>query len=192
MNNTVHHGDCLTVLKTFPDRNSKGQFLKGTHWRKRKPFWDKEWLEIEYIVKGRSSTDIANEYGVGDTAIHFWLKKHGIPTRTISEARKIKRWGLTGNKNGMYGKTGKLNPHWNGGHSPERQTIYARHQWKEIAKDVLRRDRYTCRHCGVTHTGHNKLNVHHLKHWSKYPELRFDKENLITLCQSCHKEQHRR
>lgn len=196
----ILHGDVLDMLRTLDSESvhccvtshNDGRFKKGQHWRPKKPFWDKEWLETEYLVKQRSSSDIAKEFKVGDTAIHFWLKKHNIPTRNVSEARAIKKWGLSGKQNGMYGRNGKTNPRWNGGHSPERQTLYARSIWKEIAKSILARDDFKCRKCGIGHNSQSKLVVHHIKHWAKHPELRFDKENLITLCQNCHKEQHRR
>lgn len=185
MLNKIIQGDALEVL-----RGNKGHFKKGQHWRKPKPFWEKSWLEAEYLTKGRSSTEIANDYGLGDSAVQYWLKKHGIKTRNVGEVRKIKRWGLSGSKNPMFGRMGALNPRWNGGHSPERQCAYARAAWKETAKEVLRRDGYRCRKCGAAHEGGMKLVVHHVKAWAKHPELRFDKENLLTLCQDCHKKEH--
>lgn len=32
----------------------------------------------------------------------------------------------------------------------------------------------------------NNLQVHHIFPWSLYPDLRYDLENLVTLCQPCH------
>ncbi len=169
-----------------------GRFIKGTHWRPWRPFWDKEWLENEYVTKKKSASEIAKTFNVRDTAIYFWLRKHGIKTRTISETRKVKYWGLLGKKNGMYGKIGELNPRWNGGHSPERQSKYARAAWKELAKCILRRDSFHCRKCGVANRVGNKLVVHHKRQWSKYPEYRFVVSNLITVCEKCHKEIHKK
>jgi len=110
----------------------------------------------------------------------------------MKEIRKRNPWGLQGKQNPMYGKTGKLNPSWNGGHSPERQSQYARSAWKELAKSILKRDNYYCRKCNSPHTVKNKLIVHHIKEWSCFPELRFEPKNLMTMCEKCHKKIHSR
>jgi len=169
---------------------NKGQFKKGYTWHSPKPFWDKQWLLREYANK--SASDIAREQGCHKNNILFWLAKHKIKTRSISEARKIKHWGANGKKNPMYGKIGKQNPNWNGGHSPERQSQYAKSVWKELAKAILKRDKYQCQDCGAKHTSVTKLVVHHIKAWSRYPELRFESTNLQTLCVKCHKKKHSR
>jgi hypothetical protein len=54
-------------------------------------------------------------------------------------------------------------------------------------KRVLKRDKYICQKCG-----HKKnLHVHHILPFAKYPELRFELNNGITLCANCHIEEHR-
>ena len=168
---------------------NKGQFKKGYTWRIPRPFWDKTWLKKEYAIK--SSTDIAREQNCHENNILFWLAKHKIKTRTISEARKLKYWGPKGKDNPMYGKIGKLNPNWKGGRSPERQSQYARFAWKELVKSILKRDKYACQKCGKKPTAKRDLIIHHIKSWSKYPKLRFDSTNLITLCGKCHKNAHK-
>ena len=62
------------MYNTAMNRNTKGQFLHGTHWRESQPFREKEWLEREYIELGRSTGDIAAHFGVADDAIIHWLK----------------------------------------------------------------------------------------------------------------------
>ena len=176
--------------KQFQDE--KGRFKKGTHWREPKPYWSREWLFQKYITEKLSSAEIANQFGCRDANILYFLRKFGITTRTMNEARKIKHWGASGINNPMYGRLGFLNPRWNGGHSPERQSAYARHFWKELAKSILKRDEYECKKCGGRETTHNGLEVHHVKPWSAYPELRFEPSNLITLCHKCHTEVTRR
>ena len=52
---------------------------------------------------------------------------------------------------------------------------------------VISRDLATCRHCGVKGT---ELHAHHVKSWKEHPELRFDVDNGLTLCYSCHWKVH--
>jgi len=168
---------------------NKGQFKKGYTWRTPRPFWNKDWLKKEYAIK--SAADIAREQNCHENNILFWLNKHKIKTRTISETRKLKYWGPQGKKNPMYGKVRKLNPNWKGGCSPERQSQYARFAWKELVKSILERDKYTCQKCEKKPIAKRDLIIHHIKSWNEFSELRFDSTNLITLCGKCHKNVHK-
>ena len=70
------------------------ELIKKAHAQaKENGFWDQE----------RNTGDIAAEWGVTDSTIIQWLRKHDIPRRTISQARYIKRWGARGANNPMYG-----------------------------------------------------------------------------------------
>ena len=171
--------------------NPKGTFKKGFTWRKPKSYWNKDWLYNEYINKEKPAHLIAKEQNSTENNILYFLKKLNISTRTMKEIRAKKYWGAVGKDNPMYGQTGKLNPNWNGGHSPERQSKYAKYFWKELAKFILKRDNYKCQKCGIEHKNQNKLIVHHKKPWAKYPELRFEPSNLMVLCEECHKILHR-
>ena len=59
-------------------------------------------------------------------------------------------------------------------------------QYPVWRKSVFERDGYQCRDCG---TG-GRLQAHHIKEWAEYPELRFEVDNGLTLCDECHVRRH--
>lgn len=67
---------------------------------------------------------------------------------------------------------------WKGGQKSERWSRESYH-WRRA---VLHRDRNRCRLCGDT----SRLEVNHIKVFSKFPELRWVVANGITLCHACH------
>lgn len=169
------------------------EFKPGQHWRPRKPFWDKAWLEKEYTGKNRSAKEIALEFGITESAIFFWLGKHGIPRRSMSEARKIKHWGAIGYDNPMWNKRGELNPHWLGGVTPERQSFYVSQEWKTACSAVWKRDDAKCRRCGLDWRDSKGIpfHIHHLVSFA-VKESRAEVSNLILLCEICHNFVHSR
>jgi len=158
-----------------------GRLMKGGHWRKAKPFWDRDWLHREYVEAGRSTEDIGAEFGVGDSAIQYWLHKHGIESRTTSEVRAAKHWGASGEANPMYGRRGQRHPNWQGGRTPMRQKLYASIEWKEARLAVFVRDS-ACRLCGAK----GKLVIHHINKFADAPMWWSWVDNLIRLCVPCH------
>jgi 5-methylcytosine-specific restriction endonuclease McrA len=58
-------------------------------------------------------------------------------------------------------------------------------QYEQFRKDVLKRDKYKCKMPGCK--SKIKLQVHHIKKWSRASALRYDTNNGITLCRHCHK-----
>lgn len=42
-----------------------------------------DWLREQYSVHGRAIQSIADEIGVDDSTVNIWLRKHGIPVRSI-------------------------------------------------------------------------------------------------------------
>ena len=172
------------------NRRSDGTFKKGTHWREPQPHWNKDWLFAEYVTKHRSAKEIAEQVGCKENNIVYWLAKHGIPRRTMTEVRKVKHWGADGAANPMFGKCDEANPNWKGGVSPERQKQYARAMWKAIKQAVFTRDGHACQRCGESPTGHKALHTHHKKPWKRNPYLRFDTNNITTLCRACHEWVH--
>ena len=171
--------------------SKKTEFKKGEHWRDEKPFWNSEWLFDEYVNKKRSAADIASQFGITETAILFWLKKHNIPRRSMQEIRSQKHWGLSGETNGMYGRTGISNPRWRGGVSPERQALYSSQEWAKAVRIVWKRDKRVCQRCGNVWNSVNGLvmHIHHIVSFA-IKEKRTDPNNLILLCEGCHRWVH--
>lgn len=174
-------------------RNNKGQFVKGTHWRPDAPFRHKDWLEREYQEHGRSAIDIAAQFGVTENAVLFWLHKHGIPRRSMPAIRKAKKWGASGSDNPMWNKRGELNPRWLGGVTPERQAFYTSEEWKRACVAVWKRDKACCRRCGMRRQERLDMpfHIHHIVSFA-VRELRADPHNLVLLCEACHQFVHSR
>lgn len=65
------------------------------------------------------------------------------------------------------------------------ENIRLRHSfaYTEWRMAIYERDGYKCQCCN--NVG-GELNAHHILSWSKYPELRYDVNNGITLCRDCH------
>jgi len=174
-------------FKRGEHRSPTTEFKPGQHWRSRQPFWDREWLYHNYVELGRSGGDIARQFGIADTSIHFWIGKHGIPRRTTSEARALKHWGASGSDNPMWNRRGELNPRWLGGVTPERQAFYTSEAWRAACTAVWRRDGATCQRCGLLHGDQPDMpmHVHHIVSFA-VAELRSTPHNLVLLCEACH------
>lgn len=177
---------------------------------------NREWLETKYITEGLSTYQIAAIVSRNPKNIYDKLKLFGIPTRTRAEVVQANAWwrdgrpsanigkkvsektkqllrskalgrpGLIGKRNPMYGKRGSLHPNWQGGNTPERQKIYSTLEWKALVKYIYARDNYTCQRCHGSSRYSNRLHAHHLKSWTRYPKLRTEPSNLITVCRECH------
>ncbi len=172
---------------------NSGQFKAGTHWRKPQSFRDKKWLIEQYQKLERSAGDIAKQFGVTDAAILFWLRRHGIKRRSVSDARKIKHWGQVGIDNPMWNKRGELSPRWMGGITPDRQAFYTSIEWKRACSLVWKRDDAKCQRCGSDRREFPDLpfHIHHIKSFAVI-ELRADPNNLVLLCEICHHFVHSR
>lgn len=96
--------------------------------------------------------------------------------RKLSEKHKAKL------RENHWDNSGDKNPAWKGGIS--KLNARERRQYsRKIAPLVFQRDNYTCQICyqyGVN------IHADHIKSWSEYPELRFEIDNLRTLCIPCH------
>ncbi len=82
---------------------------------------------------------------------------------------------------------GSRNNNWKGGTTGEAQLIKGTSKYREWRNSVFGRDNFTCRFCGKRNGSHHP---HHILPFAKYPALRLEVGNGITLCVGCHKYLH--
>lgn len=85
-------------------------------------------------------------------------------------------------------KSGKNSWRWNGGITPANTKIRFSPKYIEWKLSVFSRDKKTCMSCC---TKDRKLQAHHIKPFAEYPQLRFDINNGVSLCYSCHRKMHK-
>ena len=125
---------------------------------------------------------------------HFFGKIHSFETR-----EKIRQASLRNNPRYWLGKKriftqdlinrmaqarkGENNGNWKGGITPLNHTIRNSINYIEWRKAVFERDDYRCYDCGERGS---ELNAHHTYPFARFPRLRFDINNGVTLCETCH------
>jgi 5-methylcytosine-specific restriction endonuclease McrA len=75
----------------------------------------------------------------------------------------------------------------NKGKSTERAKFNNSDLWNKVRIECFTRDNHTCQIC---HNRGGYLNAHHINSFNKYPLLRLNLNNLITLCWTCHLKLH--
>lgn len=110
-------------------------------------------------------------------------------TMGTEESKKLQRIAKIGKRNPMYGVTGDKSPLWNPNLTTEerilKRKIPQNYKW---IRDVYERDNYTCQCCGYDNGG--TLIAHHLNSWHWDKENRFNLDNGVTLCKTCHLDFH--
>lgn len=71
----------------------------------------------------------------------------------------------------------------------EKEDLITKHKykWWKLRDEIIKRDDGFCQRCYYKYNVLNdkRLEVHHIKSRKNYPELTFDKNNLITICRTC-------
>lgn len=125
-----------------------------------------------------------NKIKLGIVDNPFKGKTHSEKTKKLlSEKASCPKPYLRGNKNGMYGKKGRLSPSWRGGLTPLRQKMYSNSKWKKAALQAWKDCEGKCVIC----EGKGE-ELHHKLCFSLFPEFALDTENLFVVCKKCHKK----
>lgn len=82
--------------------------------------------------------------------------------------------------------TGEKANNWKGGISRAYKNGYYSEEYKEWRKKVFERDNYKCQGKDCAEPEIKYVTAHHIKSFAKYPALRYDPSNGITLCEECH------
>lgn len=161
-----------TIALIFRKYTTKEQRLKikakkqGNKLRGRANLQLKEWRKTHDIWTGRKHTEEAKR----KQSLAHKGKKQSMKQRITQSAR-------------LQGITTK---EWNGFATTEAERQKASVEFNKWRKAVFERDSFTCRLCGKFG---NTLHPHHIKPFAKYPKLRFEISNGITLCaEPCHKQ----
>lgn len=133
-----------------------------------------------YIDEQLSTTEIAEKLKVSATTVGVWLERAGVkrrksPTKRIRE--KLRKANL-----------GPKRYNWKGGVTGERRRQRLSMYMREAREACFRRDDYTYRACGQRG---GRLNAHHIWPFQRFPELKYEVSNLVTLCRKCHDTFHK-
>lgn len=108
-------------------------------------------------------------------------KEYGIQYKSYDSLKRSKHCCEIG---AIENNSGENACNWKGGISSERDKIMNTKIYKEWRESIYQKDNYTCQCCGDNNGGN--LNAHHINNFSECPDLRFDINNGITLCDKCH------
>jgi hypothetical protein len=178
--NIPHTEDTKKIMSEFQKAHpNSGRFKKGQiAYNKGIPISEETRQKQSIAMKGKPSP--------------FKGKHHTLEMReTMSKARKgIPRPDISGAKNGMFGRKGKLCPCYVDGNSTKK---YSSGFTKRYKNKVRKRDNKECQICFknqeeyVERTG-MQFPIHHID----YSKDNHSMDNLVTLCPVCHAMTNRR
>lgn len=85
-------------------------------------------------------------------------------------------------------RRGPLAFNWKGGKEEENIRLRRSPEAMKWRQQVFERDGFLCQLCKQNG---KRLNAHHDKPWSLFPEARYELSNGITVCKDCHKNIHK-
>jgi len=156
-------------------------------------WWQTEdYLRSKYEGEGLSTIAIAELVHSTPSTVNTWLEKLGISRRGQGSHWKGQKLPESARRKMSAAKKGRYlgvdNPNWKGGKITEEvreRRSYIAKKWRET---VLQRDHFICQKCG----SRKRLHVHHILSFAEHPKHRWDINNGLTVCASCHEAIHGR
>ena len=133
-----------------------------------------------YVEEKYSTPEIARNLRVSAVTVGNWLKAEGLELRKSPTERtrhKLRQANL-----------GERRYNWKGGITPSRIKERGSLLMKLAREACFRRDGFQCRSCG---NRGGRLNAHHIWPFHRFPEMKYDVRNLMTLCKQCHDHFHK-
>jgi hypothetical protein len=115
-------------------------------------------------------------------------KKNGIIGGVFQNNHKHSQETIKKLKKAMLGKRGPKSPSWKGGITPKNRLARTGIEFTTWRGLVFGRDNFKCIKCG----NGGFLHPHHIYNFSDHQDIRFNPNNGITLCVSCHKDFHKK
>lgn len=164
-------------------RNSNGQFIKGLiPWNKGKKLHYYVWNK-GLSMPPRHTTPHSEETKLKCSIAQKKRWEQGLYKNRILDYLEIgRKSSLTHRKKEYFGERHHL---WKGGIETRNTNNFKYRNWR---KKVFERDDYTCQYCLERGC---YLHAHHIKSWDKYLRLRYNLNNGLTLCKSCHYDLHK-
>ena len=150
-------------------------------------------MNIPHTEKSKRKMSISalKSYINGKQPPMYWLGKK--QSKEMIEKRRLAMIGKNKDGNGRPNWTeeqkksfalkmsGPNNPRWQGGYSKSQHKGIEYNAWRN---NIYTRDGFKCKM--LNHDCSGKIEAHHILSFTKFPELRYQINNGITLCQAHH------
>ncbi len=155
---------------------------------------NKEWLDEKYNRQNLTQEELADLLDCSEHTVRSWVRRHGLQKETSGlhghEPKLGYHWKMNRERTQeeriavSERMRGSNNPMWKGGIT--REAVFLRPAISsELRKSIYKRDAYKCQLC---HKTGGRLTLHHKIPLYIDKTKNKDPENLVTLCQSCHRK----
>ena len=139
-------------------------------------------ISAKELIQSKSLVNMKSNQLIG--------KQHYVQQKAKKMRKKIcSRCGKFINEGTKCSCAPAIQPKYNNKFSSKDDIIHTQ-RWRNKRLEIIKRDNFLCQRCLLKYNILNseQLTVHHIKSRKNYPELAFDNDNLICLCDTCNKQ----